>query len=129
MLGRMGFRRGVVPTRPNKFWFGDCGVPVPEEWPEVGDLGVAMKVNAIRIDPADNVAVALRDIECGEAISGSVDIYGEAIEPIPSGHKVAVEEIDSGASVRRYGETIGKAAALIRPGQHVHTHNIQGMII
>ena len=85
-----------------------------------------MRVNAIRIDPSDNVAVALRDIQPGESVTGSNEKLADAVDPIPSGHKVAVKEIEAGKPVTRYGETIGTASAVIKPGQHVHTHNIQG---
>jgi len=44
---------------------------------------------------------------------------------IPFGHKMAVAEIAAGDPVIKYGEIIGVATTAIRPGQHVHVHNVR----
>ena len=44
---------------------------------------------------------------------------------IPFGHKIAVAAMAAGAPVIKYGEVIGVATAEIRPGQHVHVHNVR----
>ena len=44
---------------------------------------------------------------------------------IPFGHKIAVASMAAGAPVIKYGEVIGVATAEIRPGQHVHVHNVR----
>ena len=46
------------------------------------------------------------------------------IEPIASGHKVALRRIAVGEPVIKYGSPIGTATAVIAPGAHVHTHNV-----
>ncbi len=76
--------------------------------------------DAIKINPKDNVAVALRSIEQGETILGVV-----ANNPIPRGHKIALEEIPVNAHVIKYGQPIGHAIQIIHPGDHVHTHNVK----
>lgn len=43
---------------------------------------------------------------------------------IPIGHKIALRAVRKGASITKYGETIGRATKTIRKGDHVHTHNM-----
>jgi altronate hydrolase len=77
--------------------------------------------NALRLNPADNVVIAMRRLEAGERVDGE----GLATaEPIASGHKVAVQPIRTGETIHKYGQVIGVATADIAPGFHVHTHNV-----
>ncbi|MBL9134885.1 MAG: altronate dehydratase [Verrucomicrobiales bacterium] len=80
---------------------------------------------AIRLSPADNVAVARRVLLPGQTLDG-VDAAGEVIlrEKIPALHKVALERIPDGHEVRRYGQPIGVARGDIAAGSHVHSHNL-----
>ena len=56
----------------------------------------------IRINPADNVAVALQDLKAGE------QVYGTTLrEDIPAGHKAALSDIHEGCDVVKYGFPIG----------------------
>ena len=73
----------------------------------------------IRIHPRDNVAVALRPIPAGTETP-----WGRA-EEIPQGHKMALEKIELGTPVIKYGFPIGYATAPIEPGQWVHAHNVK----
>lgn len=73
----------------------------------------------IKINIADNVAVALADLPKGTEIDGVV-----TIDPIPRGHKAAIRPIKAGEAVVKYGFPIGKAKTPILPGQWVHTHNL-----
>ncbi len=75
----------------------------------------------IRLHPDDNVVVALRQLSSGQLLS---DIDSVLIDDIPPGHKVAVTLIPAGAAIVKYGQTIGFAAFDIKPGRHVHTHNV-----
>lgn len=75
---------------------------------------------AIRIHPDDDVAVALRRIEPGEPVLGTL-VAGEAID---RGHKIALHDIAAGEAVHRYGWPIGHATAAIAAGAHVHSHNL-----
>ncbi|MEG7530628.1 MAG: altronate dehydratase family protein [Hungatella sp.] len=78
----------------------------------------------IRINRADNVAVALRPIASGETI----EIEGNsvtALEEIPQGHKMAVKAIKSGEAVIKYGFRIGYAKEDIKPGSWMHVHNLK----
>jgi altronate hydrolase len=76
--------------------------------------------SVLRIDPADTVAVALRDLEPSEVVLGV-----EVLEPIGRGHKLALVPIAAGQTVIKYGWPIGVASADIAPGQHVHSHNLR----
>lgn len=74
----------------------------------------------IVINEKDNVAVALADIEEGEQI-GSVT----ALDNIPTGHKIALADIEKGSKVIKYGSPIGVAAENITSGTHIHSHNLK----
>ena len=77
----------------------------------------------IKINPADNVAVALKDLTCGETIA----VDGEIITTrttIPAGHKVALQEIMTGENILKYGFPIGHALHEIQPGELLDHHNI-----
>jgi altronate dehydratase len=43
---------------------------------------------------------------------------------IPFAHKFALQSIEPGQPVVKYGEIIGLAKAPISPGDHVHRHNL-----
>jgi len=78
---------------------------------------------ALHLHAADNVAIARVPLAQGQTLRiGERQIV--VAQAIPAGHKVALEAIDPGAEVRRYGQVIGRARTRIEPGQHVHTHNL-----
>jgi altronate hydrolase len=76
----------------------------------------------IRLHDSDNVAVARMDLAVGTEIPQEKII---CVEPVAFGHKVAVFRIQKGEAVKKYGQIIGFASRDIKPGQHVHTHNIE----
>ena len=85
---------------------------------------VRERPSAIVLDPADNVAVALRALAEGEEIV----VEGEplrALGEIPTGHKLARRAIAEGDAVLKYNETIGIASAPIAVGEHVHVQNVR----
>ena len=82
---------------------------------------------ALIIHPKDNVAVALRDLALGEAVTLTVDGQPRRLaihEPIPANHKVALRPIRRGAGIFKYGEIMGEATRAIPAGCHVHIHNV-----
>src|SRR5690242_14521609 len=87
---------------------------------------IAPLKNALIVNAADNVAVALRDIAEGEPIDAAADLRAKA--PIAKGHKVALARLAAGDAVTKYGAPIGRATAAIEPGEHVHTHNLQSAL-
>lgn len=79
---------------------------------------------AIVLDPADNVAVALRALTLEEQVTlGEISVT--AREPIAAGHKLALRALAAGERVLKYGESIGVASSDIGAGEHVHVHNIR----
>src|SRR5574340_841195 len=84
-------------------------------------LMAANRPVAIRLDPTDDVAVALIDL--GTGVPSGIDGIA-AREPIPSGHKLALRALAPGRAVRKFGLPIGRATAAIRSGEHVHLHNL-----
>ena len=80
------------------------------------------------LDARDTTAVALVPLQQGTVIE--IRRAGETarleVETlIPFGHKVAVTPMAAGDPVVKYGEVIGFATTEIRPGQHVHVHNVR----
>ncbi|MBM4237763.1 MAG: D-galactarate dehydratase [Euryarchaeota archaeon] len=88
-----------------------------------------MKAKAIRIDAKDNVATALSDLRAGESVvvKGGMNGKVKVLQDIQFGHKFATLPIGKGQEVIKYGETIGRATADIKKGEHVHVHNIESM--
>ena len=85
-------------------------------------------VNAIIVEPQDNVVVAIEPIKKGETVTYMC--AGEqktitALEDITIYHKLAACDIKKGEPIVKYGEHIGLAARDIKPGEHVHTHNLE----
>jgi len=76
---------------------------------------------ALRLNAADNVVIAMRRLAPGEVVSGEGVTLAD---PIPSGHKLAASPIRAGETVLKYGQVIGVATADIAAGAHVHTHNL-----
>lgn len=78
----------------------------------------------IKIHSQDNVAVALVD----QAEGAIVNVDGQDItllQPVARGHKFAVRAIAKDENVVKYGLPIGHALVDIRPGEHLHSHNMR----
>jgi len=88
-----------------------------------------MKSRAIVINPKDNVANALVDIEKGEVVEifTSRTLCVKVKSDIPFGHKFAVRDIPKGGEIIKYGKVIGRATKDIREGEHVHIHNVESL--
>jgi hypothetical protein len=84
-----------------------------------------MEINALKIHPKDNVAVAIKPLKAGDRILGVASDLLIAGQDIPKNHKLALEEISIGGKIIKYGESIGLATKTIQPGQWVHTHNLK----
>jgi (2R)-sulfolactate sulfo-lyase subunit alpha len=81
-------------------------------------------------EKADNVGVATVDIKTGEVAQGlymdsQENIEMKALHDIPLGHKIALTDLSTDASVIKYGADIGRVVAEIKTGEHVHTHNLK----
>lgn len=85
----------------------------------------------IRINAADNVAVALQEVEAGTRI----DIDGVDAAAgcnIPAGHKVALQDMEEGENVVKYGFPIGHLLTPVKKGGLIdHTNlktNLEGLL-
>lgn len=82
-----------------------------------------MLKRAVRVDARDNVAVVVEDAIAGDEVALE-DIKVKVVQNIPRGHKVALVEIGSSEFVVKYALPIARALVDIRPGEHVHVHNV-----
>jgi len=85
------------------------------------------KIRIIVINEKDNVATALESLDAGSTVS--VEIQGRVekirlVSNIPMGHKFALLEMEEATAIIKYGEAIGRSAAKIARGEHVHVHNV-----
>lgn len=81
----------------------------------------------IRINPADNVAVALTDLSKGEKVEGVV-----LRSDVPRGHKVVLRDLAAGDDVIKYGYPIGHVTKDSPAGSMVNHEciktNLEGLL-
>jgi len=75
--------------------------------------------NFIRLSEIDNVVTVTAELNSGVEVE-QVTTAGL----VPCSHKIATAKIRQGEAVRKYAQIIGYASTDIRPGEHVHTHNV-----
>ena len=82
-----------------------------------------MPNKVLKLDPQDNVLIALSDLRKGEQIN--LDSQSYTLESdVSAKHKFSTEDLAPGASVRMYGVLVGKAAEAIRRGGLLTTKNL-----
>ena len=74
-----------------------------------------MPNRVLKLDPKDNVLIALADLRKGERILFDSQTYPLESD-VPAKHKFATEDLPAGASVRMYGVTVGTAVKPIVRG-------------
>ena len=81
----------------------------------------------IKINPADNVAVALQDLPAGEVIEGV-----KLLVDVPRGHKIVLQDLKAGEDVLKYGFPIGHvtcdAAAGTMVDHSIIKTNLEGLL-
>jgi altronate hydrolase len=77
--------------------------------------------SALRLNPLDNVAIALLELPAGTVVFDGTVVLSQTI---PAGHKFALVNIPAAAAVRKFGQVIGVASVDIPSGSHVHVHNV-----
>ena len=81
----------------------------------------------IKINPADNVAVALEDLSKGEVVEGVT-----LLVDIPRGHKIVLQDLKAGENVIKYGFPIGHVTRAVQAGEMIdHTcikTNLEGLL-
>ena len=86
-----------------------------------------MEINALLMDPADNVVTCVNEVPAGEKVvyrKGEEVLTLTALEDIPYCHKVALVDIAKGAEVIKYGESLGQTSEDIPAGHWVAHHNL-----
>lgn len=84
---------------------------------------------ALVLDPADNVATLLTDVEAGVTIvlKGNEGVI-TTLESVCFGHKIALREIMQSDTIIKYGQRIGIATTAIHTGEWVHIHNMSSAL-
>ncbi|MFC5391510.1 UxaA family hydrolase [Bosea vestrisii] len=81
-------------------------------------LDKAVPPRTLKLNAADNVAVAVDPIDVGVSAAGVT-----ALKRVPRGHKIALTRIAKDEPIRKFGQIIGFASEDIPPGEWVHEHN------
>ena len=89
-------------------------------------LGLAEKSDrrVLRVDDADNVAIALADLRQGERIAFECDVYG-LLTDVPAKHKFALRDLGAGDHVIMYGVVVGKTTQPVRRGERITVLNLK----
>ena len=83
-----------------------------------------MEAKYLKINPADNVAVAITALPAGEKLT--VDGKGITLnEDVPAGHKFALKDFAEGENVIKYGYPIGHARKAQKQGDWMNENNIK----
>lgn len=85
---------------------------------------MAASANLIVLAPGDNVGIALRDIRAGEMAATLSGVSLVAVEDIPQGHKLALDDIGGGQDIVRLGMPVALTRQPIARGHLVHVHNV-----
>lgn len=85
---------------------------------------------AIILNPADSVATATVNLGAGKEMRYVIEGREQrltVLQDVPAGHKFALRDIHPADHVYKYGEIIGRALVEIKPGEHVHVHNVESL--
>ena len=85
---------------------------------------MSMKSNILKIHPADNILVALKNLQAGETVYYNGEHY-TLLENIPAKHKFYMQDLPAGAEVIMYGVLVGKTEYAVRAGSRVSTENLK----
>lgn len=85
---------------------------------------LTMKQRITQIHPADNVMVALADLNAGEEVTFKGISYRVA-EAIPAKHKFAINDLPAGTDIIMYGVLVGRAESDIPAGCLLSTANVK----
>ncbi len=77
-----------------------------------------------KIHPADNVAVALKDLSAGTKVLVD-DLEITLLEDVPQAHKVALQTFNQDELIIKYGCPIGHALRTIEFAHRVDQDNIR----
>jgi|TARA_R110001583_G_scaffold149274_1_gene301285 (2R)-sulfolactate sulfo-lyase subunit alpha len=74
--------------------------------------------------------IVVEGVKSGATLSGWIMEQDRMTEiktrsDIPIGHKIALQQLEVGATVIKYGVDIGKVVAPIAAGEHLHVQNVK----
>ncbi len=78
----------------------------------------------LQIHPADNILVALTDLNKGEEIDYKSEPF-PLMNNIPQKHKFSVEKLEPGDNIKMYGVIVGKVMKPIDKGGLISTENVK----
>ncbi len=90
-----------------------------------------MATDFIVHDKSDTVGVVVvENVQPGSELTGWImetdeTIKLKSLDAVPLGHKIALQAIQPGDTVLKYGHDVGRAIAAIAAGRHVHVHNLK----
>ena len=85
-------------------------------------------VHAVHVNTLDNCVTLTDFADAGDTVlflEAGMEKSVVACQNIPVWHKMAVQPIERGNCVYKYGAVIGIALEDIAPGDHAHIHNIR----
>ena len=83
-----------------------------------------METKYLKINPDDNVIVAITDLKAGEIITVD-NITIHLNEDVPAGHKVALKDFTEGENIIKYGYPIGHTLTALKQGDWINEKNIK----
>ena len=83
-----------------------------------------MQKKVLKVNPKDNVAVALVDLTQGETVTLG-DLTYDIIKDTKAKHKFVTEDLAVGDSIIMYGVLVGKASQPIQKGEVITTENVK----
>ena len=83
-----------------------------------------MKTTYLRINPADNVAVAISPLHAGETIEADGRVITLRTD-VPAGHKVTLKNFQAGENIIKYGYPIGHVTTDVSEGTWVSEKEIK----
>jgi altronate hydrolase len=83
-----------------------------------------MQNSVLKIDPKDNVLVALTDLRKGNRIEFFNQVY-ILTSDVPAKHKFATQDLSAGDDVVMYGVLVGKARERIQAGELLTARNVR----
>jgi len=84
----------------------------------------ATQRRVLRLDPRDNVLVALADLRMGDRMSFQGKDYVLSSD-VPAKHKFVTQDLAAGGDITMYGVLVGKTVEALRAGDLLTTSNIR----
>jgi altronate hydrolase len=85
---------------------------------------LVMQKKVLKVNPKDNVIVALLDLPAGESVHLDGTEY-TLVKDIKAKHKFAAVDFEDGDHIIMYGVIVGKANRSIRKGEVITTENVK----